>query len=379
MDNRRKFAVGEDGGDSGALGGIGGMAEDLAVTESERIALAEDLLWRVEGNSLTEHLQFIALGLQGAGDSILEREPQLFNLLTAYGHHLCGDTRKALTKLVNADELLRIVVDEELRYGSGRLERGMDNQINDADVARVAYAGDDRQGELGTMRGEFVCIETSEVGYGTAAADYYDYVVVGHWLLVIYGIESGNDRACGAIALHDGGEELRGETQAIGIILQLVAEVAITGSTLGRDNRYAADNIRQDKGFIQIQYAVGLKLLQGKLALACEVTQGERRVDILNVQTKAIDGVKFHGDFNKHLHARLRTLAGLLQKIGGDELPGVAPARGAHLGGEHATVGFLDEFQITVSAVGKRGYLGAHPTGVRKSLLEAYVQPGAEF
>lgn len=355
------------------------MAKDLAVMESKGITLAEDLFGRVERDGLTEHLQFVALGLQGAGDGILEREPQLFNLLTAYGHHLCGDTRKTLVELVDVDKLLGIVVDEELRYGSRRLERGMDDQIDDADIARMSYAGDDRQGELGTMRSEFVGVETSEVGCGTAATDYDDYIVVSHWLPVIYGIESGNDRACGAITLHDGGKELRGETQAIGIVLQLMAEVAKAGGALGRDNRYTADDSRQSKGFIHLQYAVGLELLQGELALACEVTQGERRIDILNVQTKAIDGVKFHGNFNKHLHTRFGTFAGLLQKIGRDELPGVAPACGAHLGGEHATVGFLDEFQITMSAVGKRGYLGAHPKGAGKSLLETFVQPGAEF
>ena len=94
----------------------------------------------MQRNRLVEHLQAVALLLQSIGDCILECETQLLDLLPADGHHLRSNERETLTEFVDPYELPGIVINNHLSYGSRRLERGVHNQINDADIARMANA-----------------------------------------------------------------------------------------------------------------------------------------------------------------------------------------------------------------------------------------------
>ena len=170
----------------------------------------------------------------------------------------CGDTREVLTGVIQLltsvqgkllvqrvqdCELLGAVVDEEGGSGGWGLDARVGYGIEHRLVALMADAHDDGQRHLcyGGCKG--VAVEIGQVAGGTAATDDDDAVPsVG---LGGDGCERCQHALFDVGSLHDGGEETHLEVEAVVVVSQLVAEVAIAGSTGRRDYGDAFDEARQ--------------------------------------------------------------------------------------------------------------------------------------
>ena len=160
----------------------------------------------------------------------------------------------------------------------------------------MPYAGDDGQRELGARGGKQVGVETGKVGRSpsTTDDDYHIKVV----LPGKYPVQGGEYGFFYTIALHQCRKQFRAEEEAAGIVLQLMAEVAISGSRGRRDD---GDTLRKWRHFqllVQGKYTFCGKLVQNLLAAASHVAQSIGGVDVLHGQTVAVQFVE--GDRDLH-------------------------------------------------------------------------------
>ena len=256
--------------------------------------------------------------------------------------------------LFDAVEHAQQVVDEQCCGGRGRLHTGVGHHVEDAFVAVVADAGDDGQGELGDVLGQCQRVEAAEVGSGTAASDDDDAVEpFGSTGVRGYGstrnvcsrgifapsylrtpvppinlVESINDALLHLFALHDGGEEGDGETEAVGVVLQLAAEVAVAGGIGCADDGDVLCEEWQSELALQVEYAFVLQLVDNLLTLTGHVAEGIGGVDVADYPREAIGFVKLGIDAQQYLHAGVQRLAGGTFEVGFHHEPRLSPAFG---------------------------------------------------
>lgn len=86
------------------------------------------------------------------------------------------------------------------------------------------------RGEVGHVLGQGQGVEAAHVGRGTAASDDDHHVEVVH--IIIYVVQGVDDGRLHLLALHYGREEPYAEREAVVVVEQLVAEVAISRRAL---------------------------------------------------------------------------------------------------------------------------------------------------
>ncbi len=133
---------------------------------------------------------------------------------------------------------------------------GVGNVVEHCYVALVAYADYHRQGELGHVEGKGVVVEGGEVAHGSASAYYHHAVEVIDALH--HRFEGGYDARYGAFALQRGFKEGCGEAQARGVAVEVLHEVAVSGSATCRHHCHAGRHCWPLQGAVEVEYAFGL-------------------------------------------------------------------------------------------------------------------------
>ena len=105
-------------------------------------------------------------------------------------------------------------------------------------------------------------------------------------------------------ALHHGREKPDGETQAIVIAEQLVAEITVTGGCGRRNDGYTVGRQRQRQFLIVVQNAVRLQTCQNLPAQTRHVAQRIGRIDVRHGQRIAIKFMKGDPDLDQNLQSR---------------------------------------------------------------------------
>ena len=104
-------------------------------------------------------------------------------------------------------------------------------------VPLVSDAGYDRQRKLCTGSSQQISIKAGQIGSGTSTTDDNHHIELVH--PGIHCIEGSQYRLLHLVALHQGGKKFRTEVEPARVVLQLMAEIAITGCRSRRDDRNA--------------------------------------------------------------------------------------------------------------------------------------------
>ena len=261
------------------------------------------------------------------------------------------------------------------------------DHIEDADIACVPNAGEDRQGELGAEGTEFVVVETGEVGIGAAATDD-DYEVKGGVRGVDF-VECRHDGERRGFALHSGREELREE--GVTTLTELIGKILVSRSISCTDNGYPAYQCGQREGRLQFHHSLFLEPRNGLSTLAHEATQGELGIDTHNHQRKAVHWVKIDVYIQFDLHTGLQLHTRGVEEISGKHRPDIGPTgstnfgdnirRGAQFGRRRFVVAFLNEFHETMPSCfgGEGANLGCDAVGGVEVGLYGSADGVAEF
>ena len=140
--------------------------------------------------------------------------------------------------------------------------------------------------------------------------------------------KGGDDALLYALALHDGREESDLESETIGIISQLVAEVAIACGCLGGDDGNVLTEEGQTEFALKVEDPFGLELTDNLLTFAGHITEGVGGIDVGNNPGETIGLMELGIDFQQHLHAGMESLACGALEPWTDEHPFRGPAAG---------------------------------------------------
>ena len=224
------------------------------------------------------------------------------------------------------------MVDEEGGCGSRGFHTGVGYHIQNALVAVVTDAGDDGDGEVGNVLGQCQRVEATHVARCTATSYYYDAVKLRTVSVLSLHLENLfqciYDALLHTIALHDGGEEARLEAETVGIVGELVAEVAVAGGGLARYHGDALTEEGQTEFALQVEDAFLLQLADDLLTLAGHIAKGIGGVDVGDDPGETVGLVELRIDLQQHLHAGVEALAGGALEPGTDEHPLRSPAAG---------------------------------------------------
>ena len=140
------------------------------------------------------------------------------------------------------------------------------------------------------------------------------------------------------------------ESKAIGIALQLIAEVTISGCRSRRNNSYALCKHRQFQFLVQGEHTLLLQLHQDFPPTACHVAQCIRGVYINHRQAITVEFVELHRHLHQYFDAGHECLSCLPFEVGFQQAEYICPDSAACLCYEVvASRVFLYELQITVS------------------------------
>ena len=131
-------------------------------------------------------------------------------------------------------------------------------------------------------------VESAEVGSAAATTDD-DHTVER---LVVDTLKGSDDALFYPFALHDGREQLCFEQKTIGVVCQLVTEVAIAGCRLAGDHGDALTEQGELQLFLEVENALGLELTDNLLALARHVAKGVGGINVIDDPREPIGLVK---------------------------------------------------------------------------------------
>ena len=127
--------------------------------------------------------------------------------------------------------------------GSRGLYPCVTHHIEDALITVMSDTRNDGYGEVGYILSQCQGVEASHITSGTTATnDHHRIIII---TCRIDAVEGFDDASLDTIALHGGRKELYLKLKVVGIVGELVAEVAIAGSRLTGDDGNALTEQRQ--------------------------------------------------------------------------------------------------------------------------------------
>ena len=213
------------------------------------------------------------------------------------------------------------VVDEEGGSSSGGLYPHVTHHVEDTLVTVVADAGDNGDGEVGDVLSQCQRIETAHVARCTDHRVENELSIIHCPLSTIYALQRIYDALFHTLALHRGREETCLEAETVGVISQLVAEVAVTSGSLGRNHGDALAEERQVQFLLEIEDTFGLQLPDDLLTFAGHVAEGVGGVDVGDNPREAESLMELRVDLQQYFHAGMEPLTGDALEPGADEHP----------------------------------------------------------
>ncbi len=171
-------------------------------------------------------------------------------------------------------------------------------------------------------------------------------------------------------------------SDAVGALLYLLAEVAVSGGLGARYHGHALHHGRHEGLAVHVPHAVRLQPADRLLPLALHVAQGVGGVDVVDAEREAVEFVVGDGRPHEDADAGGQALPGLRLEAGREGRKGRTPHHGPRLGGRHAVrAALLDQLHVTVARIIDLdfGDLGADPHGQRKPLVERVAHEALQF
>ena len=220
------------------------------------------------------------------------------------------------------------------------------------------------------MAAQAIAVETAQVALRTAAADYYHCIeIVG---TVGNRTQSLDDRIFSAGTLHKGIEKRN--FKPVRTVGKFVTEILITGGIAGRNDRQTLNHHGQLQFTVHFEYAVGLQPCNGLLPLPLHVPERIGRINVGNLQRKAVQLVIRYHHLHQHLQSGREHLPRQLTKIRFQHRISIAPDDGVRLGLRNVIrTTLLDQLEITMPRIVHFQFadLGRHPIRQRMRLVDA--------
>ena len=245
-------------------------------------------------------------------------------------------------------------------------------------VALVADACKHWEGKLRHAGSQQIGVETAQFAHRAAAA--YNNHSVPVFQFACHGIKGFDDAFLHLFALHGGGEEFGGEVKTG--LFELSAKVAVTGC---RGCGYHGDALREPRQFellIEREHAVFAQLRQDFAPPPLHVAKGIIRVDVDDVQRKAVHLMEGCRGPYEHFQARLQPLSRCLLKPRAEQVVGAAPDIGPCLGDKlDAGCIFLYKFEIAVPIGGNAhfAHFRHNPIGLVERLFQNAAHQIVQF
>ena len=212
----------------------------------------------------------------------------------------------------------------------------------------MTNAGDDRKRKVCHILGKGKSVESRQVARGSSATD--DYNTVEQVGTLVDAVEGSNDALLNLFALHDSLKQLNDKVEAIGIVAQLTAEVAIACRRGTGYNGNALGEERYGQFAVKVEHSFFFQRSHYLHALACHVAKRESRVDVGYDPRKAVVLMKLCMNLQKHLHAGMYAFARYALEMRTGKHPRAAPALSRGTGnGSAAELVFLHQLHIAVT------------------------------
>ena len=281
---------------------------------------------------------------------------------------------------IGADALVfgRKGLDKTVRQGRGRLDRLVGHPVGDMEIPVVADGRVDRHGAVGDGEAKAVVVEAGEVqGRAAAAQDQYG---VERRRGAFHALQRVHNARRGVLPLHRGLEELHREHEAVGVLRQVAAEVAVARRVPCGNHRQAVRQQRRLQLLLLVQQPVRLQLLQRAAALQFGGPEGEARLDLVDRQGEAVQFAVAHLHAQQHLHPGRQVAARRFAETCAQRLRPAPPDD--RLGLRHdAAVLALAQVQVAVPVgLGLHGRdLRPHPDPLREGNFYLPPQLGLQF
>ena len=201
----------------------------------------------------------------------------------------------------------------------------------------MAYRGEHRKRAVGNGKAERIVVEADEVQRRAASA-HYQYGVVRILPLgagILYAAYRIDYRGRGLVALHRGLEEVHVEDEAVLVLPEVPAEIAVSGGVRrGNDG----EPVRERREFLlQVHLPLLRELFYGPAAHQFRLAHRELRLYLADHQRKAVKLAVAHRGTHHYPYPRLKFAAGGLAEIVRQREVLRAPYHGPRLG-HHAMV-----------------------------------------
>ena len=250
--------------------------------------------------------------------------------------------------------------DDKLRHRRGCFHTRVGHHVGDGLIAFMTDACDDGQRKLRNMAAQFIGVETVQVERGPSAPDDDEQVKNVHFFIdTVHGVD---DRGLCLVTLHNGGKQPHRKAIALLVVAQLIHKIAESRGSFAADDGDMLGHERQGLLFVHFKNAVGHQLVDDLLPSSGPFAKGVLRVNVANVERKAVNFMKLHRGIEKYLHPRFQALACQALKPPAQVAVGVRPYRGPHLGFYLIAVLFHHLHVAMPRTVDAHlAYLGHHP------------------
>ena len=289
--------------------------------------------------------------------------------------------RNTLGEVVHADGRYKHTVDKKSRNSSRRFKMSVGHMVEHRLVAFVSYTGDDGQRHLSNTRRQRIGIEVGKVADGSASAN--DDNGIPLFLLLGYLLQSSNYALLHPVALHDGRKEPEREMETVFVVVQLIAEVSVTG---GRRTANDGDTLRKQGQWqfrIVVKNTIFLQLTQDFLTAAGHVTEGIGGVDAEYIETITVLLMERDFHFQHHFHTGPQRLPCHRLELTRQTTISRCPTRDTGLGHNPFPGLFVSfyEFPVKVSAIARTPFrkFTLHPIGIRETQLKGLTNKSIEF
>ena len=173
--------------------------------------------------------------------------------------------------------------------------------------------------------------------------------------------------------MHGCREKLHSEIEPVEVAVQLVAKIAVTGCRGRRDYSHTLGQQRERKLFVQIYDTLVGEALHDEHTLARHISDSVGRLNVANVERKAVELVEVHAYLQQHFEADGKFASRLLKKVGAQQRIDTRPYCSASLCRNFAgSLVALYKLNVAMADRGcaNLGKLARHPIFQRKLLLD---------
>ena len=286
----------------------------------------------------------------------------------------------ALIEVVEQSRFLSLMLYDESRCCSRCLDLRVSHIVEDRFIAFMSDSRQYWQGIECDASRQFIAVEVAQIAACSPTPN--DDNKVERRLFSDF-FEGCYDALRNLFALHDGWKELNIEVEAVVVLFELIAKVAITSCSSATDDRNSLEQSWQRKALIVVQDTILLELLEYLSTPFCKVAKRKGRVNIDDIERVAILFVEVDLDQQFHLQAFTKCLARFFLEAQPYHVIVASPT--GYPCTSHNSVAlfiFLDKFAIEMSTESRCAdiaQLTHHPVLLIKVILDDLMNQAVQF